>query len=114
MSFLRKQESRKEWIPAFAGMTILKNMLKKKKIALIAGARPNFMKAAPLCRELARQKINYFLINTGQHFSKDMAAGFFREFKIKPNYSLTPSRQSTIRQFADILTGIEEIFNKEK
>ena len=85
-----------------------------KKIAVIAGARPNFMKATPLCREMAKQKLDYFLINTGQHFSKDMAAGFFREFKIKPNYSLTPSRQSTIRQFADILTGIEEIFNKEK
>ncbi|MDP3900197.1 MAG: UDP-N-acetylglucosamine 2-epimerase (non-hydrolyzing), partial [bacterium] len=85
-----------------------------QKIALIAGARPNFMKVAPLVRELENQKIKHFLINTGQHFSKDMAADFFREFKIKPDYSLHPSQKSTTKQFADILVGIEEIFTKEK
>lgn len=84
------------------------------KIAIIAGARPNFMKILPLCRELDRKKIAYSFINTGQHFDKEMSEIFFDEFKIKPDYTLKPSRISSVRQFADIMIGLEKIFLKEK
>ena len=60
----------------------------KKKIALIGGARPNFMKIAPLCRKLERRNIPYFIVNTGQHFDSNMAGDFFKEFEIFPNYEL--------------------------
>lgn len=85
-----------------------------KKIAVIGGARPNFIKIAPLCREFDKNKIKYFVINTGQHFDKNMAEDFFKEFKIKPNYNLKPSKISIVRQFANIMLGIEKIFLKEK
>lgn len=83
------------------------------KIAIIAGARPNFMKVAPLCRELERQRLPYILINTGQHFSSAMASSFLREFKLKPNYTLKPSRVSVKKQLADIRSGLEKIIKKE-
>ncbi|MCK5096129.1 MAG: UDP-N-acetylglucosamine 2-epimerase (non-hydrolyzing) [Candidatus Pacebacteria bacterium] len=84
------------------------------KIALIGGARPNFMKIAPLCWELSRQKIKYFLVNTGQHFSSNMSEDFFSEFKIQPDYSLKPSKKSVVKQFSDIMIDLEKIFEDEK
>lgn len=85
------------------------------KIAIIGGARPNFMKIAPLVKSLEKQKkINYFLVNTGQHFSQEMADDFFVEFGINFKYNLKPSKASIIRQFSDISLGLENIFKKEK
>ncbi|OHA91075.1 MAG: UDP-N-acetylglucosamine 2-epimerase [Candidatus Zambryskibacteria bacterium RIFCSPHIGHO2_01_FULL_46_30] len=86
----------------------------KKKIALIGGARPNFMKIAPLCRKLERRNIPYFIVNTGQHFDSNMAGDFFKEFEIFPNYELHPSRNSVIKQVSDIICGLEKIFISEK
>lgn len=84
------------------------------KIALICGARPNFMKVAPLCHEFEKRDMDYILINTGQHFDKNMSQDFFDEFNIKPNYHLSPSRESVIKQFTDIMLGLEDIFIQEK
>lgn len=84
------------------------------KIAIVAGARPNFMKVAPFCHELKKQGVSYFLVNTGQHFDKKMAGDFFKEFKIKPDYSLKPSKTSVVKQFANMMRGLERIFKKEK
>jgi len=72
------------------------------------------MKVAPLCHELKKRKLKYFLVNTGQHFSKEMAGDFFREFKISPDYNLQPSIKSVARQIADIKSGLVKIFIKEK
>ena len=86
----------------------------KNNIAIICGARPNFMKIFPLHKEMIKQNISHFIINTGQHFSKEMSDDFFEEFNIKPDYNLKPSKDSVIKQFSDIMLGIEEIFVKEK
>lgn len=83
-----------------------------KLIAIIAGARPNFMKVAPLCWELKKQKMPFILINTGQHFSADMAQVFLREFKLRADYTLNPSRVSTKKQMAGIKEGLKNIFSK--
>lgn len=83
------------------------------KIAIICGARPNFMKVAPLCKELKRKDLDYFLINTGQHFDKDMSSDFFNEFQTNPDYNFSPSKQSFSKQFSDIILGLEEVFLKE-
>ena len=83
-----------------------------KLIAIIAGARPNFMKVAPLCRELEKQKMPYVLINTGQHFSADMAQSFLQEFRIKSDYTLVPTRATVKKQIADIKKGLKNIFSK--
>lgn len=85
----------------------------ERSIAIIAGARPNFMKVAPLVCELKKQKIRHFLIHTGQHFSNDMADSFLKEFKLKPDYTLKPSHMSAAKQMADIKKGLKKIFERE-
>jgi len=84
------------------------------RVAIIAGARPNFMKVAPLCHELARRHIPHYLVNAGQHFSTNMAADFFTEFGVHPDYSLEPRRDTVTTQFADMLLGLEQVFVSDK
>jgi len=49
---------------------------------LIVGTRPNFVKAAPVIRELTKRKIPYYLIHTGQHYDANMSDIFFGELNI--------------------------------
>jgi UDP-N-acetylglucosamine 2-epimerase (non-hydrolysing) len=88
--------------------------MENKKIAIIGGARPNFMKIAPLCHELKKQNKDFFVINTGQHFTPEMADDFFAEFKIKADYSFTPERDTAVTQLVSIMKGLEDVFMEEK
>ena len=56
------------------------------KIMSIAGARPNFMKIAPLVRALRGHSVEHVLVHTGQHYDDDMSKAFFEELQIpKPD-----------------------------
>ena len=61
-----------------------------KKIIVVVGARPNFMKAAPLLRALnCESSLNITLVHTGQHYDKNMSDVFFDDLNIqKPDYML--------------------------
>lgn len=50
-----------------------------KHYAIIVGARPNFMKAAPLIKKFQDEGVQFTFIHTGQHFMADMSGIFFRE-----------------------------------
>jgi len=86
----------------------------KGKIIIIAGARPNFMKVAPLCRELERLSSPYSLVNTGQHFTAKMSGDLLKEFGVKPHYTINPPHTSAILQFSVIIAELGKIFEKEK
>lgn len=59
------------------------------KIILVAGARPNFMKIAPLMHELKKhERFDPVLVHTGQHYDEKMSELFFRQLGI-PNRTLT-------------------------
>lgn len=60
------------------------------KIVTILGARPQFIKAAPICRSVNHlENVDEIIIHTGQHFDAEMSDIFFNELKIrKPKYSL--------------------------
>ena len=62
----------------------------KKRVITIFGARPQFIKAAILSREIQNYKsIEEILVHTGQHFDKKMSDIFFEELNIpKPKYFL--------------------------
>ena len=58
------------------------------KIASIVGARPNFIKVAPVSKEL-RKEFDEVLIHTGQHYDYEMNRIFFNELNIpEPDYHL--------------------------
>lgn len=60
------------------------------RLCLVVGARPNFMKVAPIIRELKKYPdIEYVLVHTGQHYSSNMSDIFFKDLDIpKPDVNL--------------------------
>lgn len=84
------------------------------KIITIIGARPQFIKAAPVSREL-RKEHTELIIHTGQHYDANMSDIFFEELHIpKPDYSLGVGSGSHGKQTGEMLAKIEEIFLKEQ
>ncbi|TLZ43049.1 MAG: UDP-N-acetylglucosamine 2-epimerase (non-hydrolyzing) [Methanobacteriota archaeon] len=84
------------------------------KIASIVGARPQFIKAAPVSREI-RQHHEEILIHTGQHYDENMSDVFFQVLEIPPpNYNLGVGSSSHARQTADMMRGLEEPLEKEQ
>ena len=71
------------------------------KIITIVGARPQFVKAAVVSRELSKRGIREIIVHTGQHFDHRMSDVFFNEMGIpKPDYYL-----NSFRQFAILFTA---------
>lgn len=84
------------------------------KIIIVVGARPNFMKAAPLLRAFKKhKKIQSWLLHTGQHFDFNMSKVFFRDLHIKkPDFYLGVGAGSHAYQTAEIMKRSERIFLK--
>lgn len=84
-------------------------------IYLIAGARPNFMKIAPLIKEFEKEGIEYKLIHTGQHYDYEMSKVFFDELGIpEPDYYLGVASTSHAVQTAQIMIEFEKVLLKKK
>ena len=86
------------------------------KILLVAGARPNFMKIAPLVRQLkGRRGCKYKIIHTGQHYDEEMSQVFFDELEIPaPDYHLNAGSGSHAEQTAKIMTAFERVCADER
>ena len=90
------------------------------KIDIIAGARPNFMKIAPIIEQikLAAQKgnnISYRLVHTGQHYDKNMSGSFFEQLGIpEPDINLGSGGGTQAEQTAVIMIGYEKLLLKDK
>jgi UDP-N-acetylglucosamine 2-epimerase (non-hydrolysing) len=82
-----------------------------KKLLVVAGARPNFMKIAPLIRALATQSFfSYKIVHTGQHYDSLMSETFFEELGIPvPDYNLNVGSASHSVQTAAIMVEFEKI-----
>lgn len=86
------------------------------KILTIVGARPQFVKAAIVSRELSKNPIfNEIIVHTGQHFDKNMSDIFFEEMEIpKPYYNLNINGLSHGAMTGQMLEGIEKVCQTEK
>lgn len=85
-----------------------------KEIYLIAGARPNFVKIAPLIYQLTAEKIEFRLIHTGQHYDYNMSKVFFDDLGIpEPDIYLNVGSASHAVQTAKIMIEFEKVLLKE-
>jgi len=94
------------------------------KIFLVAGARPNFMKIAPIVRALKAQsnpqitqipRIEYKIVHTGQHYDYEMSQAFFDDLEIpKPDFFLDAGSGSHAAQTTKIMVSFEEVCSNER
>ena len=86
------------------------------KILTILGARPQFIKASSVSREISKYKeIEEIIIHTGQHYDTNMSDIFFDEMQIpKPNYFLGIGGKSHGAMTGQMIEKIEEVVLKEK
>lgn len=84
------------------------------KILTVVGARPQFIKAAPVSKALHESGINEVLIHTGQHHDKQMSDVFFNELNIKePDYNLGIAGGTHAQMTGRMLSAIEELLISE-
>ncbi len=103
------------------GKSLIVNFkVNKLKIDLIAGARPNFMKIAPIIDAIRKaqkygESINFRLIHTGQHYDKNMSDSFFEQLGIpQPDVNLGAGGGTQAEQTAAIMIGYEKLLISEK
>lgn len=89
-------------------------------IDIIAGARPNFMKIAPIIAQIQKSsqsgnEISFRLIHTGQHYDKNMSDSFFEQLGIPhPDINLGAGGGTQAEQTASIMTGYEKVLLEKK
>jgi len=90
------------------------------KITIIAGARPNFMKIAPIIKAIIKHnqtgnEIKYRLVHTGQHYDKAMSGDFFEQLGIpNPDVNLECGGGSQAEQTAAIMVKFEKELMENK
>jgi UDP-N-acetylglucosamine 2-epimerase (non-hydrolysing) len=89
-------------------------------IDIIAGARPNFMKIAPIVRAIENHqesggRLRYRLIHTGQHYDEKMSDSFFNQLGIpKPDINLGVGSGTQAEQTAGIMVGYEKVLLEKR
>ena len=84
-------------------------------ILSIVGARPNFMKVAPVMRALDALGVRQVLVHTGQHYDANMSKIFFEELALpEPDIYLGVGSDTHARQTARIMTAFEDIVRQDR
>jgi len=84
------------------------------KILTVVGARPNFVKIAPLVREMENRDIDYDIVHTGQHYDKELSKDFFDQLEIPdPNIYLGVGSGTHGVQTGKTMMKIEEVLLKK-
>src|SRR6202171_2598734 len=87
------------------------------KVIIVAGARPNFMKVAPIVAgmKLRQTEFQPLVVHTGQHYDEAMSATFFRDLEMpKPDVYLGVGSASHAAQTAAVMQAFEPVVVKEK
>jgi UDP-N-acetylglucosamine 2-epimerase (non-hydrolysing) len=82
---------------------------------VVAGARPNFMKVAPILANLAARGHEGILLHTGQHYDARMSDAFFQDLELpEPNYHLGVGSGSHAQQTARVMEAFEPVLLETK
>lgn len=87
------------------------------KVIIVAGARPNFMKVAPIAAAMKRRHAEFrtLLVHTGQHYDEAMSEAFFRDLEMpKPDVYLGVGSASHAAQTASIMQAFEPVVVNEE
>lgn len=85
------------------------------KILTVVGARPQFIKAAPVCAALRKARIREAMVHTGQHYDTNMSEVFFRELGIRaPKHNLGIGSGAHGQQTGRMLEKLEQVMLREK
>lgn len=85
------------------------------KIAIVLGCRPEIIKMSPIIRYCEKNNQDYFIIDTGQHYSKNMSEIFFNELELPtPKYNLSVGSCSPGKQIGRMIERIEGVLLTEK
>lgn len=84
-------------------------------VVLVAGARPDYMKIAPVYRaSLCHGSVRCSIVDTGQHYDRELSSTFFEELDIpQPRYSLSAGLGTPAAQTAAIMVAFEEVCRQE-
>lgn len=84
------------------------------KLLHVVGARPNFVKIAPIYREVAsRSGLDQILVHTGQHYDQEMSGVFFEEFGLPaPDINLEVGSGTHAVQTAEVMLRIESVLDE--
>ncbi|MCG5512070.1 non-hydrolyzing UDP-N-acetylglucosamine 2-epimerase [Ectothiorhodospira shaposhnikovii] len=86
-----------------------------RPILCVVGARPNFMKIAPIMRAFAAAEIPALLLHTGQHYDADMNDAFFRDLGIPhPDINLEVGSGTHAQQTAEIMRRVEPVLDQHQ
>lgn len=85
------------------------------RVTVVSGARPNFMKVAPVVRALrARPRYRVHLLHTGQHYDDDMSLRFFRDLGLeRPDTDLEVGSLSHAKQTAAVMERFDDFLDRE-
>lgn len=84
------------------------------KILSVVGARPNFMKIAPLSEELKKRGITHILVHTGQHYDYTMSKLFFEDLELpRPDMNLEIGSGTHAQQTAEVMMRLEPVLKRE-
>jgi UDP-N-acetylglucosamine 2-epimerase (non-hydrolysing) len=87
------------------------------RVLTVVGARPNFMKVAPIMLEMSRypRVFKQFLVHTGQHYDRDLSGVFFDHLKLRtPDFNLNVGSGTHAQQTAKVMMAFEPVLERER